>query len=306
MSDLVINGQTYSGIEVLKMTDTNHNQILFAPSTLGTININDYIEGKTIPSVYINNTISYIKSSAFYNRHLQQVYIPNCTNVGAYCFRNVTSFSTGITNIYAPKLSSIGTYAFAFNPITNINFSNCTDIGNGAFSSCSYLTDIYMPNIETIGGYAFYKCNSLPSISFSQCSYIGESAFYGCNKLSTITLTSITTVGSSAFHSCIYLSVVYLYNSSNLLRLSSSAFYYCTSLRSLYLLCSYVITLASYSVFYSTPLVNYSPRGSIFVPESLVSAYKSAYGWSAGVFSSLYVGLTDAELNEIKTQVGIG
>lgn len=91
MSDLVINGQTYSGIEVLKMTDTSHNQVLFAPSTLGAININDYIEGKVIPSVYINNTITKLKPYAFHARNAsydghQSVYLPNCTEIGEFAF----------------------------------------------------------------------------------------------------------------------------------------------------------------------------------------------------------------------------
>ena len=57
----------------------------------------------------------------------------------------------------------------------------------------------------------------------------------------------------------------------------------CVTLTALYLLSTSVVTLANVNAFTNTPISESTLTGdfgSIYVPESLVSAYQSATGWS--------------------------
>ena len=82
----------------------------------------------------------------------------------------------------------------------------------------------------------------------------------------------------------------------------------CYRLTSLYLLCSSV-PLGTASIFFLTPFSNYTSYtsgqiGSLYVPQSLVSAYQTdtIAGWSA--YSSMVVGLSDNEILSLKTNIG--
>lgn len=311
MADLVINGQTYSGIEVLKMVDTSHNEVFFGPSTLRAFNINDYIEGKSFESIYVNSAITKIRTYAFIARNATQsgkqyMYFPNCIEIGASAFTGAGMLigSPDITNIYAPRVVTIGSAAFYSSKLQSAVFPECTLIHNVTFVGCSALSIVYMPKVQAINSNAFSGCSQLTSLSFPCCSFVGSTAFSSCAQLSTIALASIQIISTSAFTSCYNLSTVYLYNSIGNVNIYSSAFYSCGKLRSLYILHSQIASLSSYSVFLRTPLYNVSPPGNIFVPQSLVSIYQTTGIWSQYGFSSLFVGLTDAEVSEIKAQIG--
>lgn len=84
---------------------------------------------------------------------------------------------------------------------------------------------------EHIGNGAFWSCSSLSQISLPVCSYIGNGAFYDCYSL------SIITIGYSG-----------------------------------------VCSLPYDATFNGTP-IEYG-IGSIYVPASLVDAYKTAENWS--------------------------
>ena len=80
-----------------------------------------------------------------------------------------------------------------------------TEIGDGAFKSCSSLTSITLPqSLVSIGKETFRSCSSLTSITLPQSLVsIGNSAFESCSSLTSITLPqSLVSIGSSAFSSC--------------------------------------------------------------------------------------------------------
>jgi hypothetical protein len=111
-------------------------------------------------------------------------------------------------------------------------------------------------------------CSRLSTVSFPACTRIGNYAYAACYSLTTISFPACTTIGSSAFSRC--------YN-----------------LKSLYLTNSVVCTLANSNAFSSTPIGGYSASagtyGSIYVPASLVDAYKAATNWT--YFASRIVGI---------------
>ena len=120
--------------------------------------------------------------------------------------------------------------------------------------SCSQLTSVDFPNATYIGDSAFNNCNSLTSIDLPNVTSMGDWVFEGCNSLTSIDLPeNITSIGSYAFNSCSNLSTVIISTNQ-------------------------IITLGDKWVFYNTPIENGS--GYIYVPDSLVSSYRSASNWS--------------------------
>ena len=85
-----------------------------------------------------------------------------------------------------------------------------TSIGDGAFSSCSSLTEITIPDSVTSIGYsAFFCCASLTNITIpDSVTSIGDSAFYCCDSLTNITIPdSVTSIGDYAFYDCTNLTI---------------------------------------------------------------------------------------------------
>ena len=197
------------------------------------------------------------------------------------------------------RVQTIGDYAFLLFPsLVSVNFPSCATIGQNAFQNCTSLENADFPSCTDIGYSAFHGCSALQSLSFPACTGIGISAFAVCTALSSVYFPACTTIGAYAFTGCTALSSVYFpaYTS-----ISSRAFQNCFKLVSLYLLNSSVCGLAMSNAFASTPIAGYSASagryGSIYVPASLLTVYKSSTNWA--YFSIRFVGLTDAQLAEL-------
>ena len=181
------------------------------------------------------------------------------------------------------EIKYVGSYAFYLCRVLGaVNFPACTTIYGSAFCSCSSLTSASFPVCTSIGTSAFYCCTSLTSASFPVCTSIDSSAFYYCSSLTSALFPVCTTIGSSAFYSCSSLTAASFPVCTSI---GSNAFVNCTKLLSLYLGASTVCQLSRSNVFYSTPIAGYTEStggayGSVFVPASLVSAYKSATNWT--------------------------
>lgn len=206
-----------------------------------------------------------------------------------------------IGSVYDTATSCIGYCGFfKCSTLTGIEMTAAEWIGSSAFEGCSGLIEASFPTCVTLSAYAFYSCRQLKSINLTMCeridsfafagcaiesvslplcSTIGESAFYNCDSLSEIVLPRLETVPTNAFRHNDALSHVSLNIASSI---GGSAFLSCMSLMSVYLLSNSVCTLATMA-FNSTPIssTRYTGEyGSIYVPASLVDAYKSATNWS--------------------------
>ena len=132
------------------------------------------------------------------------------------------------------------------------NISNSASfVYSSAFESKQVET-VNLPNCLYVGKWAFANCISLSQVSLPVCSSIDEGAFRNCDSLSQV-----------SFPVCSYI--------------KDNAFWYCSSLSRITIGYSDVCSLGS-SVFYKTKIT--SSTGSIYVPSSLVSAYKTATNWS--------------------------
>ena len=181
-----------------------------------------------------------------------------------------------ITNYTNNRVTTIGIYAFAAcSSLTSVNFPKVTTIGSSAFYNCSRLASVSFPMATTIGSYAFIRCSSIASVNFPKATTISNDAFHNCSRLTSVSFPMAATIGSYAFCSCSYLTSVSFPMATSI---GSSAFCSCSSLTSIYLKNSSVCYLAKSNAFSNTGI--WSNKGSIFVPSSLVTSYKTATNWT--------------------------
>ena len=207
---------------------------------------------------------------------------------------------------YASKIGEIsggGTVGWDQKDITegNIEITNLDNsasfVASGALQNNANIKTVNLPYATTVGDNAFNGCNILSQVSLPVCSYLGNAAFYNCKSLSQVSLPVCTKVMRDCFQDCISLSQLNLpvckkidiytfYNCRSLSQVSFSvcsyignnAFQNCTSLSIITLGYSSVCSLGSSNVFSKTQIT--SSTGSIYVPASLVDAYKTDKKWS--------------------------
>lgn len=148
-------------------------------------------------------------------------------------------------------------------------------IGSYAFAGCSYLSSVYLPNATRVYKGAFSACERLTNISMPEATLIDSYGFGSCTGLINIMCDSVKTIGSNAFTGCTNLETASFPAASYI---STYAFRSNTKLSKLYLLGSSVAYLAASAAFSGTPLA--SGSGSIYVPASLYTVYKSSIYWS--------------------------
>ena len=146
----------------------------------------------------------------------------------------------------------ITSLAFQSTGIKTIS-TNVSSIGNSAFGSCFSLSQVSLPMCSYIGEAAFNECKSLSQISIPMCSYIGSYAFRSCGSLKQVSLPKCSYIGNYAFLFCYELNTITIGYSG-------------------------ICSLNNISTFEYTQIT--SSTGDIYVPASLVNAYKSAKNWS--------------------------
>ena len=139
-----------------------------------------------------------------------------------------------------------------------------------------------LPNCLYVGSKAFFYCDSLTTISLPVCTTLYDYAFRFCGNLSYISLPNVVRMSGYCFANCVSLQTISLPNCSYV---SRYAFWSCTNLKTIYMgtARSVVATMTQ-----SNALSDCSALQSIYVPASLVDAYKKASNWS--YYSSKIVG----------------
>ena len=166
-------------------------------------------------------------------RSATAVYLPSTVkSIGNAAFRYCDNYY-GFTISLPEGLERIGDYAFEYCTTYAFNIpSSVTEIGEGAFNNCEYITDIVIPEgIKAIKSSAFSDCDHLTSVTLPDgVESIGDGAFYYCGKLETITMPSnLREIGSGAFRYCQALQSIDI--PATVGTLGASAFYYCTALK---------------------------------------------------------------------------
>ena len=135
-----------------------------------------------------------------------------------------------------------------------INLDNSASfVASSAFQNNTNIQTVNLPYATTVGNNAFKGCYSLSQVSLPICSIVGSNAFGYCSSLSQVNLPVCSYIGSDAFYNCSSLSLITIGYSS-------------------------ICSLGGSTTFSNTQIT--SSTGSIYVPTSLVDAYKSAKNWS--------------------------
>ena len=190
--------------------------------------------------------VSYLSSVFYQCTNLTEADFPACKTIDNLAFQNCYSLS-------------------------KVSFPVCETLMSQVFENCSALTDVYLPVCKTVGALAFSKCSSLSRIDLPACENISWWAFQSCTSLTEISLPVCSRIDNNAFNGCTSLSEVYLPVCSYI---GSTAFY-------IYKTTSFSLTLGYDGVVEAPnqPVYNYSNL-YIYVPSSLVDAYKSSPMWT--------------------------
>lgn len=152
------------------------------------------------------------------------------------------------------RVTSIGSYSFAYKYVNSVSFNSAIFISEGAFYNCPILSSVSFNSAEYIGDSAFGGCESIASASFLNARQIGNVAFERCYSLEKISFLKAESIGQLAFMSCESLIALILGRSDGL------------------------CNLADADTFTGTPIE--SGTGYIYVPAALVDQYKAATNWT--------------------------
>ena len=162
------------------------------------------------------------------------------------------SFSNGLLSGTTKAIASDFTsyLSVSKSDITGVLLPECRYIGNQTFQSCSSLTQVSLPKCEYIDKFAFHNCMSFYQINLPECRYIGDNAFRNC-EIDDASLPKCEYLGNGAFHNCWMKSITIGYSS---------------------------VCNINVDTFNGTDIAK--GTGSIYVPASLVEAYKADPNWS--------------------------
>ena len=181
--------------------------------------------------------------------------------------RTITEIHSGVT--------SIGDHAFRYcSALTTADFPSATAIGNSTFQNCSTLTTTNFPLATSIGNDAFAYCYALTTADFPPVTSIGDRVFQNCSALTTTNFPLATAMGGAVFQYCYALTTA---DFPLVTSIGNSTFRYCSQLSTLILRKNDVCTLANINALANTPIA--SGTGYVYVPASLVDAYKAATNW---------------------------
>ena len=263
----------YKGSELVWELPSGLYYVSWTPSSLSgsfslfgqTYNMRDYM------GYYYWKESGVITSSAFQSTGIKTI-STNVSGIGNSAFGSCISLS----QVSLPMCSYIGSYAFEYcSSLSQVSLPMCGYIGSSAFYDCISLSQVSLPVCSYIGEAAFLYCRSLSQVSLPMCSYIGEAAFNECKSLSQISIPMCSYIGSYAFRSCGSLKQVSLPKCSYI---GNYAFLFCYELNTITIGYSGICSLNNISAFEYTQIT--SSTGDIYVPASLVNAYKSAKNWS--------------------------
>ena len=232
---------------------------------------NAFKDNQNIKTVNLPYATS-VGNSAFYRcKSLSQVSLPVCSYIGYQAFYLCKSLS----QVSLPACEYIGNEVFDRCSLSQINLPVCSYIGDGVFGGCSSLSQVSLPVCSYIGYQAFMSCFSLSQISLPKCSYMSVWAFRMCYSLNQVSLPVCSIISDRAFQDCSSLSQISLPVCSII---GYNEFDGCSSLSIITIGYSGVCRLNNIEAFTNTQIT--SSTGSIYVPTSLVDAYKSATNWS--------------------------
>lgn len=196
-------------------------------------------------SNYVHSSYSYWgRMSSFfatYTSSIQSIYLS---------LQNGTSSVIELNTTFMPQISWL-MENYNTNPITMIDAPNCESIMNEAFKSLSHVTSVSLPNCRYIGDFGMRYMTNLTEINLPNLEYTSNSPFAYCSAVSIIKIPICKSLGPYAFSYCSNLKEVYLNSVTSVTSINNYTLNNCPNLT------------------------------SVYVPSSLVDAFKTARYWSS-------------------------
>ena len=168
-------------------------------------------------------------------------------------------------------ITSVRNSAFSVcDALTSVRLMKCTQTEQSAFSYCANLTSVEMPVCSTLGGYTFSGCSALTDVKLPKLTALKGGDFGSCTSLKKLVLQACTTLDVYPFETDSNIEVLDILG-------GVTGSFGCDM--GVCRACKALIIRATDGV---TPLTGFFPFDtvSIYVPDALVEAYKSATNWS--------------------------
>lgn len=159
-----------------------------------------------------------------------------------------------------------------------------TSLRTGAFCNCPKLTYVSLPNCTTFDGFRqFANCTKITALNLPKLEIItdGNQTFVTMTNLQELSLPKLTKISScnAMFNGCQNVCKIDLPLLSDS-TIGTSCFYNCYDLHTLILGGDTINPLGNTNAFNNAG--RNTPNGlSIYVPDALVEAYKTATNWTA-------------------------
>lgn len=128
-----------------------------------------------------------------------------------------------------------------------------TSIGSEGLRA-TQITGLHCENVTSVGGEAVRQCNYLVNVYLPKCTNLSGYSFGICPLLETVELGAATNIRAYDFYNCPKLTALIINNTAS------------------------VCSLASVNAFTGSGIA--AGTGFIYVPDNLVSSYKTATNWS--------------------------
>ena len=154
------------------------------------------------------------------------------------------------------------------------------EVFSTSYYGAIYTRNFVMPDREstpsTTSGFLYMGANEMETLTMGKNYRPGSNMFRQCTSLIRASVDSVTS--GDMFWECTSLKVCLLQD--NCTELAGYLFEACSSFDTLILTGSNVKTLTSINAFSGTKIKSSGGTGRIYVPSSMVDAYKSATNWS--------------------------
>lgn len=163
--------------------------------------------------------------------------------------------------------------------LTTFSSDAVTEVSQCGFAYQTKLTSVSLPNAIGISSEGFLGCRALTSINFPSLKQIGYRAFRYCPFTEFITTESFNSrLDTSTFENCDNLQKVDFYH-INSVGISNYALAAKNLVTAIFRQTDYVPT-AGNAIFGGNTTKMNNGEGYIYVPASMVDAYKAAKNWS--------------------------
>ena len=111
----------------------------------------------------------------------------NLTTYVSYIRENGLSCLPNLTSIYAPNVTTSGSYAFSKDTnLEDVYLPLLTNVGWGGFDGCKAIKELRLPCLLRTTNYSFQNCTALTDIYSGYNGYItlgNSNSFNGCNQI---------------------------------------------------------------------------------------------------------------------------